>query len=329
MKSDLNRSHGRVALLIPYYGKWPVFFPHFLKSLEGQELLEVFIFSDIKGHPPLPANVSLIDLPFETLKSKMEVLFNKKIGNWSPYKLCDFKPFFGLLFSDYIEGYKYWAYGDLDIIYGNLHKFLSPALNSEYDIITFRRCYISGALTVLRNSEQIKQMGFLSDSIDKLFVDRYVGFDEAGGKMGECRKWTKAYNLFDIDRLTCWTSIVQKQADAGNISLYAEDYYLKESLPYGSMLSIKPRSVQMFGGHDDYIAFHLVYHKKQPEFTIPVWKKIPDEYMVCSEGFFHKPNATWPISVFIIRRLRRIVGRVIRIKKRLFDSIIYRFGLGA
>ena len=147
--------------------------------------------------------------------------------------------------------------------------------------------------------------------------------------MGECRKWKKAYNLFDIDRLTCWTSIVQKQADAGNISLYAEDYYLKESLPYGSMLSIKPRSVQMFGGHDDYIAFHLVYHKKQPEFTIPVWKKIPDEYMICSEGFFHKPNATWPISVFIIRSLRRIVGRVIRIKKRLFDSIIYRFGLGA
>lgn len=329
MESQKILSKNRVALLIPYYGKWPAFFPHFLKSLEGQDLLQVFIFSDIKNHPCLPANVTLVDLSFETLKSKIEILFNQKVGTWSPYKLCDFKPFFGLLFSEHIEDFKYWAYGDIDVIYGNLDKFLAPALARNYDIITFRRCYMSGALTVLKNNDYIKQLGLSSDSLDRLFVDQYVGFDEAGKKMEECRKWTKAYNLQHIDGLMCWTSIVQREADAGNVSLYAEDYYLKESLPYNTMLSIKPKSVQILGGYDDFIAFHLVTNKKQPEFTIPLWKEIPKEYIVCTEGFFRKPSLVGRLTMNPLRRYRKTRGFLKRTQKRLADSIRYRLGLNA
>lgn len=41
------------------------------------------------------------------------------------YKLCDFKPTLAYLFPDFVQEqqFKYWGYGDLDLIWGNVSRF--------------------------------------------------------------------------------------------------------------------------------------------------------------------------------------------------------------
>ena len=45
-----------------------------------------------------------------------------------PYKLCEFKPMFGVLFADVVEGFDFWGHIDNDAILGDVlsEDFLDP-----------------------------------------------------------------------------------------------------------------------------------------------------------------------------------------------------------
>ena len=49
------------------------------------------------------------------------------------YKLCDFKPAYGFLFEEYLQGYQFWGHCDIDTIMGNLSKLLTDELLNQYD----------------------------------------------------------------------------------------------------------------------------------------------------------------------------------------------------
>jgi len=52
----------------------------------------------------------------------------------SEYKLCDFKPAYGLIFSEHFKDYDFWGYCDIDIIFGNIRAYMTDVLLNEYDI---------------------------------------------------------------------------------------------------------------------------------------------------------------------------------------------------
>lgn len=54
------------------------------------------------------------------------------------YKLCDFKPTYGLIFSEYIAKYDFWGMGDIDVIYGNIRDFITEDVLNNNDIITVK-----------------------------------------------------------------------------------------------------------------------------------------------------------------------------------------------
>ena len=67
----------------------------------------------------------------------------------SPYKLCDFKPAYGLLFEEYLDGYDYWGHCDCDLILGDLNKLLIPVLDQGYD-----KVFAAGHLTLYCNTPE-------------------------------------------------------------------------------------------------------------------------------------------------------------------------------
>ena len=67
-----------------------------------------------------------------------------------PYKLCDYRPIFGLIFEDYLSGYDFWGHVDPDVIYGDLGHFITDYLLNKYGRL-FRR----GHLTLYRNTDEI------------------------------------------------------------------------------------------------------------------------------------------------------------------------------
>ena len=74
-------------------------------------------------------------ITFEKLKLIIQNKFDFDIALKAPYKLCDYKPAYGYLFQEYLEGYEYWGYCDVDMIFGNLKRFLPDNVIGEYDKI--------------------------------------------------------------------------------------------------------------------------------------------------------------------------------------------------
>ncbi len=105
----MNRKN--IVLIIPYFGKLPWYFPYFIHSCKFNSDIDFIILSDIKlvGLPP---NVKYFNYSLE----KFRVIASKALGFEvvieHGYKLCDFKPAYGYIFSNLIEEYDFWGHCD-------------------------------------------------------------------------------------------------------------------------------------------------------------------------------------------------------------------------
>ena len=77
------------------------------------------------------------------------------------------KPCIGHVFATQLAGYSHWAYGDFDVAYGSLQRFLTPDLLRRHAIVTLRdeslcsaasMSWFAGQLTVFRNEEWVNQL---------------------------------------------------------------------------------------------------------------------------------------------------------------------------
>ena len=174
----------RIAIIIPWYGKLPNYFPFFLKGCEhNKSIIDILFFTDQNITIQLPENVLVHNLSWENLQKVIAERLNASVIIESSYKLCDYKPMLGHIFEAYVKSYEFWGYGDIDIIYGDLQKYITPKILNKYDIITFREYIISGALTILKNNDYTRTLFQKSPDIQFVYSSKeYVSFDESGKK---------------------------------------------------------------------------------------------------------------------------------------------------
>ena len=172
---------GRIALIIPYFGPLPHWFPYWVKSLERSRILEAHLFTDAHVPGKVPDNLKIQTFSLEEFSALASKNLSIPVHLEITYKVCDFKPAFAEIFAEYIRNYDFWAFGDLDLVYGNVDAFLSPFLN-DFDIVSFRKGWVSGSLCVLRNSERVNSLYRRSPDWKKVFASsKYMWFDEMGG----------------------------------------------------------------------------------------------------------------------------------------------------
>jgi hypothetical protein len=95
------------------------------------------------------------------MSSFNELATNKlgmEIGLSHPRKVCDFKPAYGHLFEEYLQRWDYWGYTDLDVVYGDIRRFLSNARLHEYEVLTARKEYLVGHFTLFRNTGPMRML---------------------------------------------------------------------------------------------------------------------------------------------------------------------------
>ena len=74
------------------------------------------------------------------------------------------KPLYGIIFKEYLskEKYSHWGWGDLDIIYGKMDKFVTQQVLDNFDIITMATqngvVFARGQLTILKNTKRINEL---------------------------------------------------------------------------------------------------------------------------------------------------------------------------
>ncbi|CAN0180068.1 unnamed protein product, partial [Hapterophycus canaliculatus] len=102
----------------------------------------------------------------------------------SPCCVADFKPAYGWIFREHLKEYTHWAFGELDVLFGNMFNgWIGPQDLQESDIITFsrgdqHRAYMRGQLTIHKNTVAINRVwrrcSYLTKYSERMEV-RYAG----------------------------------------------------------------------------------------------------------------------------------------------------------
>lgn len=168
----------KIIIIICYFGPLPEHINLWLKSCSYNMNIDFILFTDQKL-VDVPLNVKVISTKLDQIKERAQEKLNMSVSLNTPYKLCDYKVMYGLLFEEYISGYDFWGYCDLDQIFGDLEMFLSDKILEKFDKI-----YQLGHLTLIKNTKENNNAFKLKGSHDykKVFSnERIYIFDEVSG----------------------------------------------------------------------------------------------------------------------------------------------------
>ncbi len=150
----------KLVVIIPYFGHFPPWFEYFLQSCANNPDIDWLMYSNNEFTSSsgfkLPENVQLKTCSFEAYCQRVENRLGIKFKPASPYKLCDLKPCLGYLHEEEITGYDFWAFGDVDVIYGDIHGYINEDMLKQ-DLVSFHAHRISGHLCLLRNSQRMRE----------------------------------------------------------------------------------------------------------------------------------------------------------------------------
>lgn len=135
------------CFIIPYFGKFPNYFPLFLKTCGYNKNFNWLIFTDNLEKYDYPENVQVVNTTFEEIQKKVQSKFDFFIKLVTPYKFCDFKPAYGYIFEDYLQEFEFWGHCDTDVLMGDLSHFLTKDFLNRYD-----KVFCLGHMTIYRNS---------------------------------------------------------------------------------------------------------------------------------------------------------------------------------
>jgi hypothetical protein len=94
----------------------------------------------------IPKNLIVMKSSLTLMKKNIQEHFDDlEIVLSTPYKLCDYKPLFGMIFDEELKGYDYWGHCDMDVIFGDLHSYI------EDKLYLYDRIFNRGHLCLYRN----------------------------------------------------------------------------------------------------------------------------------------------------------------------------------
>ncbi len=182
----------KVALVVAYFGPLPKYTGVFFETLKRNRNVDLLLITDQNVVDP-PKNVKVCFTTFEQLKARIQSKFDFPITLDRPYKLCDYKPAYGYIFEEELATYDFWGHCDLDMVLGDLNKFLPENIYKTYDKI-----YELGHLCLYRNTPQNNRRFMESAGMDykEVFTTPIICvFDEIMGMQ-------KKYELLGIPAYT-------------------------------------------------------------------------------------------------------------------------------
>lgn len=162
----------RVAVLIPWYGsQLPFYYPLFATSIPPPTSRIDFI---IVHEPSVKiesrrSNLRYVSMTIEEMcdryaavvaptKEKRHAVSSalRRLAQTRPYYFVELKPLIGAAFSDLLDGYSHWVIADMDVIYGDLTRWIDSTDANRYDVVSFsmgdmNRAYLRGQWTMIRN----------------------------------------------------------------------------------------------------------------------------------------------------------------------------------
>ena len=169
----------KCAFIIPYYGHFPNYFQVFLKTCGANPDYDWLIFTDDHTPYDYPENVHVHYEAFTDMQQRAQRHFDFPISLSTPYKLCDFRPTYGLLFEEYLTNYTHWGHCDCDVVFGQLNCFITDAMLDDYD-----KLFTQGHCTIYKNTPSVNRAFMLPLNGEEIYKtvfshNRAFTFDES------------------------------------------------------------------------------------------------------------------------------------------------------
>lgn len=176
---NITHSNKEIALIIPYFGAFPEWFDLYLLSCHRNSRVDFYFFTDCEIPKKTYDNTFFIPTTYESYCNKISNTLKIDFHPISAYKLCDLKPFYGIVHKNVISHYQFWGFGDIDLIYGDLNAIISHNNLRKYDILTTHTNRIAGHFTIMRTSSAYTTICYrISNWQQKLESQKHLSVDE-------------------------------------------------------------------------------------------------------------------------------------------------------
>lgn len=174
----MNKSPS-ICLLMPYFGKWPFWMPFFLQSCRYNPSIDWLFFSDCGQLENCPENVRVVSMSFAQYCQTVSRSLGIEFQPGKAYKLCDIRPAFGSIHEDELQGYDFWGFGDIDLVYGDLRAYFTDQRLQSYDLYSTHARRVSGHLCLIRNTPRMRDAFKLIPNWQQRFCDQqHLAVDE-------------------------------------------------------------------------------------------------------------------------------------------------------
>lgn len=261
-----------LAIINLYFGKLPNYFPMWLASCRYNPSVDFLLFTDGNIEYDPPPNVHVIKTSWEDMLYRINSKFPFDVKITSPYKLTDFKPAYGYIFEDMLLPYDYWGYCDIDLIFGDIMKFVDPCMREGKEKI-----YRLGHLTLYKNTESMRTL-FMQEgarfSYSTVFSNaEFYSFDEHCGQMLIARKQKiDEYYAEDMADISCR---VKRLTASRQVNYGYQVFYYEDGKVYRAYLLEDGVHTQ------EYIYIHI--QKRKFEF-----EKVYNRFFILSNRFMEK-----------------------------------------
>ena len=118
---------GALAVLTVYFGPLPPWLPLTLHSMAANPRVSFAVVGDAPPPARVPPNVRFVTTPYAEMQSRLGALVGRTVAYTDTYKANDIKPLLAELYPALVRGYEWWAWADLDVIFGDVLKFIRLA----------------------------------------------------------------------------------------------------------------------------------------------------------------------------------------------------------
>lgn len=174
--------------------------------------------------------VHVIPTTLVELKKRFEEKLQMPVCLNNAYKLCDYKPMYGVVFDDYLKEFDFWGHCDTDMIFGDIRQMITDDLLSRYDRILTR-----GHLSLYRNIDEVNHFFMRSEKYDRILSWKEIVMSEKN-------------HVFDE-----WSGVSRMWKDLNNDRMYDEVIYDDISTTKKHFISYQKQARNMDTGMSHFI----------------------------------------------------------------------------
>jgi len=101
----------------------------------------------------------LLDTDIESFKERVRrKLGIEYTGTWGSGKPWDFRCALGILYEDEIKDYDWWGHVDLDVVFGDVDKWVTDEFLENLAVHSNHHSYVNGCWTLYRNTPIVNNL---------------------------------------------------------------------------------------------------------------------------------------------------------------------------